>query len=154
LKTVSSTIASVAGELLRTALGMAVFVGVLSYVWKARAYRWRVLASSYGAGGVRGPVRAAKHLQAIVAVGGGAAWSYYPAVTVEILADGLCVRSFPPFSIYAPPLFLPFEEMTVRETSWHLNARSYAIVMERGAGVELIVDDRLLGWIRENTDRI
>lgn len=125
--------------------------GALYGILRLQNYRWRLLASAY-ASDVPRPAKAIKRIATFVAVGGGAFYSFYAGVRVEVCADGLVLRMFPAFSAGAPPLFLPFAEMRVERTSWYLNSGSFRICMERGGGVELIIDEALRSWLDANSD--
>lgn len=131
---------------------LVVFFAALYGVLRLQNFRWRLLAVAY-ASSVERPVKAVKKLASIVAIGGARFFTKFPAVRISVCEDGLALRVVPPFSVGAPPLFLPYAEMEVRRTDWYLNSGSFSIRMRRGAGVELIVDDELFSWIQKYTDR-
>ncbi len=135
-----------------SAFTLVLFVAALYGVLRLQNYTWRLLATGYASSEER-PAKAVKRLTSLVAIGGAPIFTKYVGVSVAVCEDGLALRIVPPFSVGAPPLFLPFAEMQVRRTNWYLNSGSFLIRMERGAGVELIVDDELLGWIQANTDK-
>jgi hypothetical protein len=128
---------------------LGLFAGALYFVMRFQNYRWRLLASAYQSR-VRREATTRKRFATLVAIGGIPFFSRYAGVTIEVCEDGLALSIVPPFSVGAPPLYLPFGEMKIRRTSWYLNSGSFSIKMARGRGVELIVDDALLGWIQAN----
>jgi hypothetical protein len=133
--------------------GLAVFFGLIWWAWKTNTRLWRRLAAVY-ATGTRPAARAAKPISPLVLFGGGLAFVKYAGVRMEVGEEGLWLRLFPPLAIYAPALFLPFDEMTVKPTSWYLNSESFALMMSRCPDIEVIVDDTTMEWLRASTSRI
>jgi hypothetical protein len=131
---------------------IALFSGGLYYVLRFQNYRWRLIAQYYGDDAPRSPT-AAKRFATVVAFGGLPLFTRYVGVTIAVCGDGLSLRMIPPFSIAAPPLFLPFEEMTIQRTSWYLNSGSFLIRMTRGDCFELIIDDDVMSWLQANSDK-
>jgi hypothetical protein len=132
--------------------GWAVFAGIFAMVQRTAAYRWRILASSY-ADGSRRPARAEKRLQKLTMFGPGRLFSSYMPVTVGIHEDGLSLRLLPPFSIFHTPLFVPFDDLQVKRSSWYLNAESFSLTPSRGNGIEIIIDGELFSWISSNSGK-
>ena len=131
-------------------IGFSVFFGSLYLVWKSNAWRWNRLASQY-ANQVDSPIVAEKKLQQIILVGEGVAYNAYMGITrVGISEIGLSLSLLPPFSIFHPPLLIPFEDMLIEPTSWYLNCTSYKICTARVPQIEIIVDGKLKSWIATN----
>jgi hypothetical protein len=131
---------------------LVLFAGALYLVIRFQNIRWRLLVPTYASSAEK-PAKAVKRFAVVVARGGMPFFTKYVGVSIAIHDDGLGLRIVPPFSFGAPPLFLPFDEMTVRRTDWYLNSGSFSIRMRRNAGVELIIDEELFSWIQANTDR-
>jgi hypothetical protein len=131
---------------------LVLFAGALYLVIRFQNLRWRLLAPAYASSADR-PAKAVKRFATVVARGGMPFFTKYVGVSIAIHDDGLGLRIVPPFSFGAPPLLLPFDEMTVRRTDWYLNSGSFSIRMKRDAGVELIIDEELFSWIQANTNR-
>lgn len=141
-------------QLYLQAIGLTVFVGALGWALWSQAYRWRQLAASYPSRATRRAL-AVRPIESFVATGGAPGWTSYHGVRVEVTEDGLSLRLFWLFAAFSPPLFLPFAEMTVRPTRWYLNTTSFAIRMASTPGVDLIVSEDVLSWIREHAgDRL
>lgn len=136
------------------AIGVTVFVGALGWALWTQSYRWRVLAAAYPN---RTPGRslAVRPIESLVASGAGHGWSSYHGVRIEVAEEGLHLRLFPLFAAFSPPLFLPFAEMSTRRTRWYLNTGSFAISMQGAPGLDLIVSEDVLAWIRDHAgDRL
>jgi hypothetical protein len=131
---------------------LTLFLGALYYVLRFQNYRWRLIAEFYRDDAPRTPT-AVKRFATVVAFGGLPLFTRYVGVTIAVCEDGLSLRMIPPFSIGAPPLFLPFAEMTIQRTSWYLNSGSFLIRMARGDCFELIIDDGVMSWLQANSDK-
>jgi len=136
--------------LFATLFGTAVFAMLLTWIVRANAAMWGVIAASYADSSPR-PVIARRFPEQVVIAAGGLAFRSYVPLTVRIHAEGISLRLLPPFSLSCPPLFLPFPEMTCRRTDWYLNAPSFAMRLAR-ADADIILTEELWNWIRSNTD--
>lgn len=134
-------------------LGITVFFGILWYAARSWALPWRLVSDAYETSALP-PALATRSVQQVVIVGGGLAFRKYVPVTVAIHDDGLSLVAFAALWPFCPKVFLPFAEMSVQRTSWYLDSGCHGIRMTRVEGVEIVVDDDLLGWIRGNCDRV
>lgn len=116
-------------------------------VWRTNARRWNRLARCYRADESVTPDVELK-MQTIILFGGWLGFnSYKGTVTVGLSSEGIHLRLLGPFQIYHPPLLIPYEDIDVSPTTWYLNASSYKYTCAQVAGVEIIIDDDLKGWI-------
>ncbi|MEM8944583.1 MAG: hypothetical protein AAGD11_05305 [Planctomycetota bacterium] len=140
--------------LLLNLVGVSVFVGSLAMVWTANARRWNRLALPYCDD--RPPIDSTlRQMQSLVLVGGGIAFnSYKGIVTVGISSDGISLRLFAPFSVFHPPLLIPYQDIQVEPTSWYLNCSSFRYSFAAVDDVEMIVDDTLKDWIDREVGRL
>ncbi|WP_310468897.1 hypothetical protein [Sphingomonas sp.] len=142
-----------------TLLGMAVFLGLMAWIIQANAAMWRKVAAQYH-GDNRSPILTTKSIETVVvterkdgsrlAIN---AFRNYAGVRMVLRRDGLALSILPPLNISTPPLFLPFDEMELKETSWALWPQPYAIRMRRAPGLDLIVDRGVARWIRDHAER-
>jgi hypothetical protein len=142
-----------------TLLGIAVFLGLMWWIIHANAAMWRKVAAHYQ-GDNRSPILATKGIETVVVTerkdGSRLAinvFRNYAGVRMVLRRDGLALSILPPLNISTPPLFLPFDEMELKETSWALWPQPYAIRMRRAPGLDLIVDRGVARWIRDNAER-
>ena len=129
-----------------TLVGLAVFFGAVWWALTTHAHLWRLVALSYRTDKATlalGRLARKSPEQAILAKGALSYRNYVP-LTISIHEGGISLALYPPFSALCPPLLLPFSDMSVRSTSWYLNAQCYAIRMARAGDVDIIIDDRLL----------
>lgn len=128
--------------------GACVVAVVLCTICKAHARRWTILAREYacrhppGDGDVR-------RLQTVILTHGGelAYSSYRGIVTATVNESGLRLRLLPPFSYLHPALFIPFDELQIKASSWYLNSSSYRLCPSRASNVGMIVDGDFANWI-------
>lgn len=138
------------------AFGLAVFAALVSWAWSVRTRRWRLLAVAYAGSPERlGAVGAVRHMQALIFRGAGPAWESHQGITrVAVHERGLAFSLMFPFGIGAPPIAIPFADLTAETTDWYLNAESIALTARRCPELEIIVDAELMQWIeKEAADR-
>ena len=113
--------------------------------------RWRMLALHY-AGKPRGALQASKALDSLVLErpgGYGRRYAINPTA-VGVYSGGLALRSVFPLQWFKQPLFLPFDEMQLRPTSWPGLTDPHAVRMARTDDVEVVLSSPQLRWIRDN----
>lgn len=141
-------------------IGLGIFAALMWHFARAHSHMWRLAAARY-AGSPRSPKIASKIETAVITTRGATGGLYtgnlryrvYPGLLVAILEDGLALSLLPPFNIMCPALFLPFDEMQLKETDWALWPNPFAIRMTRTPDLDIVVDRRVVGWIREHVDR-
>ena len=132
-------------------VGFFVFFGAMKFLLKSSARRWNQLAEEYS---VEGPTEnlSQRRMQNLILFGGVIGYNSYIGIsTVGITSEGLSLSLLPPWSIYHPPLLIPFEDLSLRETSWYLNVRSYKYTCSKVDNIELILDEKLVKWIETNS---
>lgn len=129
------------------ALGHAIVLGLLAFIWRAHATRWNRLAAVYGSSAMpRDTPRRA--MQTLIFVGGWIGFSSYRGiVTVQATEAGVTLSLPPLCSLFHPPLAVPASDLHAHETSWYVNARSYRLSFANAPGVEIVIDDELMEWI-------
>lgn len=137
-------------------IGLCVFLGLMWWIVRANAFWWRKVGADYAG---RPPSRplARKVPETIVVTGRPASraaigYRVYGASVIAIHSDGLALDQIPPLNIHCPPLFLPFDEMVVKETDWMLWPDAYVIRMQRCPDIDIIVARRVILWVREHVD--
>ena len=147
--------------ILPTLMGMLVLAGALWWIVDAHSSMWRQAAAHYQGASSKATI-ARKIPETIIITGRGAIgglhsgnrnYRVYAASNIAIHADGLSIRQIPPFNIRCRPLFLPFDKMELKQTSWALWPEPFALRMRRTPELDIIVDRRLVRWIREHIER-
>ena len=138
-------------NLIPALVGFFVFFGAMKFLLKSSARRWNQLAEEYS---VEGPTEnlSQRRMQNLILFGGVIGYNSYIGIsTVGITSEGLSLSLLPPWSIYHPPLLIPFEDLSLRETSWYLNVRSYRYTCAKVDDIEVIVDKKLMEWIESQS---
>ena len=144
-----------------TLLGAAVLIALIAWIIHANAFMWRAVAARYQ-GDDGSPVLATKAIETVVVTkrgrpsgleAGNLAFRNYAGVRMVLRRDGLALSIIPPFNIGTPPLFLPFDEMQLAETSWALWPQPCAIRMRGTPELDIIVDRSVARWIRDHANR-
>lgn len=146
-------------QLASTALGIAVFLGLIWYVARVHSFQWRIAAKGY-AGRPGSPPIATKAPESIVMTGrgrtklsrGDIGFRVHHGVRIAVHDQGLALSLIPPLSIMCPPLFLPYEEMKVEPTWWALWPNPVAIRMKRAAEVDIILAQDTARWLRDHSE--
>ena len=135
-------------QIVTGAFGLAVGGGALIFVLYRSAFRWRKLAEVYA--GKPEHCIAKLNFQTVILTGMGVAFnSYKGIVTFEIGETGIVMRLFAPFSLFHPPLFIPFSDLSAVQTEWFLNDISYAMSAQKVPGISIIVSSSLIRLIEE-----
>lgn len=128
-------------------IGLLVLVGLLRFVLFAHGRMWRRVADVYGAS-PGDPPRVRRFPEQAVISGGGLAYRRYVPLTVGIHARGISLTLAPPFSIGCPPIFLPFEELSIRPSAWYVWGEAWGIRAAKADDIEIVVSDKFLDWMR------
>jgi hypothetical protein len=128
-------------------IGLVVLVGLLRFVLLAHGRMWRCVSDVYGAS-PGDPPRVRRFPEQAVISGGGLAFRRYVPLTVGIHARGLSLKLAPPFSIGCPPIFLPFDEMNIRPSSWYVWGEAWGIRAAKADHIEIVIGNKFLDWMR------
>jgi len=134
-------------DTLPSLVGFVVFVALIGFLLFTHGRMWRRVADAYG-GSPRDAPHARRFPEQAVISGGGLAFRRYVPLTVGIHDRGVSLRLAPVFSIGCPPVFLPFEELNIRPSSWYVWGEAWGIRAAKAGDIEIIVSDKLLDWMR------
>jgi len=84
---------------------------------------------------------------------GNSAYRVYAGVKIGIDQDGLALSLIPPFNIMCPPIYLPFDEMSLEHTFWALWPEPFALRMQGLPDIDIILARDTVQWLRSGTDR-
>jgi len=127
--------------------GFVVLVALIGFLLFTHGRMWRRVSDVYGAMPGDAP-RARRFPEQAVMNGGGLAFRLYVPMTVGIHDRGISLRLAPPFSVGCPPIFLPFEGMSIRPSSWYVWGKAFGIRAAKTSDIEIVVSDKLLDWMR------
>lgn len=132
--------------------GTGIAVGLFFAVWKANARRWGRLARAYEASNCSELVNDARRMQTVILTGGDIGWNSYKGITtVAVSSDGLVFRIMIPFSMFHPTLLVPFREISVAPAKWYLIGKSFRLTFAGVENVQMIIDDKLMEWIEQQS---
>ncbi len=133
--------------------GFSIFAGLMYGIWKANARRWTRLARAYEAATAGGIADAdSKRMQTIILTGGNVGWNSYKGIaTVAVTSEGLLFRIMPLFSIFHPPLLVPFRDISVAPKKWYLVGKTFQLTFAGVEDVQMIVHSELIEWIEQQT---
>lgn len=139
-------------KLILNTIGMSVFVSLMCFTWKATARRWTRLARVYRAPRniliAESSPSQQQTMQSLILVGGNIAWnSYKGIVKVSVKDEGIELRLFPPFSIFHPPLFIPFRDIQIQPKKWYLVGKTFQMSLTSVKDVQLILHSELVEWV-------
>ena len=134
-------------KLMLSLVGYGTFVGLMCGVWKANARRWNRLAAAYRAPqGIQ--CESERSMQTVILVGGQVGWnSYKGIVTVGVTEDGILLRVVRPFSVFHPPLLIPYNAMQIKARKWYLLGKTSELTLRRVENVQVILHDETLEWV-------
>lgn len=140
-------------------MGYGIAVALLWGVWKANARRWNRLAQAYRADhalhGEAIECYATRNMQTVILVGGHIGCnSYKGIVTVGVTAQGILLRVMRPFSLFHPPLLIPFGDSRIEPRQWYLFGKTSQFTLDQVRDVQIIVHDDLLQWIESQVSQL
>lgn len=101
------------GTLLSQLVGVGFVLALIAGMYKANARRWGRLARAYRVTGHL-PSHAETGMQTIILLGGDLGWNSYRGITtVGVAPEGLLLKLMPPFSIFHPPLLIPYSDLSI-----------------------------------------
>lgn len=127
--------------------GFLVFTGLLGLVLFTHGRPWRSVADAYGGTPVTPPL-ASRFPELVVISAGGLAFRRYVPLTLGIHARGISLTLAPGFSIGCPPIFLPFDELSVRPSSWYVWGKAWGIRAAKAKDVEIVLGDKPWEWLQ------
>lgn len=131
--------------------GLLFVFGLLFALSIRNAHRWRSLAAVYGRPWHR-PLKT-RWLGNVVLYGGGPAFVTYNGIAVlGVHETGIALRLLPPFSMFHPPLFIPFSDIRAWKTFWFLNARSVELEFLRAQDIQMVLGSDDVRWISESAN--
>ncbi|MCR9197649.1 MAG: hypothetical protein NXI04_03300 [Planctomycetaceae bacterium] len=141
------------GEVFRMLFGFSVFVGLMYGIWKANARRWTRLARVYKAANPGESMDAvSKRMQTVILTGGHLGYNSYKGIaTVSVTGEGLLFRMMPLFSIFHPPLLIPFRDISIAPKKWYVIGKTFQFTFAGVHNVQMIVHSELVEWIEAQT---
>jgi hypothetical protein len=139
-------------------IGAAVFWGLVWLMLRSQSLLWRRIAARYGAL-PQGERIARKVPETIVIVArtpgdktvlGRFLFRQHAGADFAIHETGLALKLVPPFGLACPPMFIPFDAMTLAPTSWMLWRDPYALRMRGLDGLEIIIGRKVVHWLQEH----
>lgn len=130
--------------------GLLVLVALIRFALSLHGRQWRLVAERYGAA-PGDPPRARRFPEMVVINAGGLAFRRYVPLTVGIHARGISLKLAPGFSIGCPPIFLPFEDLSIRPSSWYVWGEAWGIRAAKAADVEIVVSDKFYDWMQAHS---
>ena len=140
-------------KLMLSVVGYGFLFTLLYGICKCNARRWTRLAHAYRAPDLMhadAPIcYATRTMQTVILVGGRVGSnSYKGIVTVGVTTEGILLRLMAPFSIFHPPLLIPFRDCHVEPKRWYLIGKTSQFTLNQVSDVQIIVHDELLQWIQ------
>lgn len=140
-------------------LGGAIVVALLGGIWKCNARRWNRLAAVYRADcseqNSLDPESEQLSYQTLILTGGAVGWNSYKGITtVGVSRDGIMLRPHTLFSIFHPPLLIPFGDLSIKAKRWRLFGQTYECTLSGVHNVRIIIDEGLLNWIESRTTQL
>ncbi|WP_442482197.1 hypothetical protein [Aeoliella sp. SH292] len=134
------------GNLLFFLVSSSLPIALVGVMMKLNARRWTRLAQAYPAADAA-ECFGTRTMQTVILVGGDSGWnSYKGIVTVGVTPAGILLRVMRPFSIFHPPLLIPFRDCQCEPRRWYL-IKSVQYTLRRVRNVQLIVYADLQEWI-------
>jgi hypothetical protein len=124
--------------------GLAVGIAAFCFVWMRSAERWRVIARIYPAPQLSEPVTKL-NLETIILHSGGIGFNHFGGiVTARLHTSGVALSLLPGFSVAHPPIFFPYNEISLAPYSWYVIGKTAELKTSRSLnGVTIIIHDTL-----------
>ena len=141
-------------QTLSVLFGIGVFLYLTWTAARLHSAMWRRIADRYRGKSSAPPV-ARKIPETIVIAERGptgpSGYRLYAATAIAVHEDGLQLAQLAPFSVLGPPVFLPFSEMDLVQTSWALWREPMALRMRALPHDDIILARDTVQWIRSHT---
>ncbi|WP_146535216.1 hypothetical protein [Rubripirellula reticaptiva] len=123
-------------------------------MWKLNARRWTRLARQYHAVDATGSV-AERTMQTVILVAGDIGWNSYKGIaTVGVTREGISLQLMSPFSIFHPPLLIPYGDCHIEPTRWYLIGKTVQYTLRGVGDVKMIIHDDLQVWIESQAAKL
>ena len=142
------------------AVAVAIILFIIRFALRSHSHMWRLVSASYG--GKLASEAIARKLETIVIATRGLrtpnpfgkiGYRNHTGLILEVHDNGLALALVPPFNIMCPRLFLPFDEMELKQTDWALWPEPFAVRMRRLPEIDIILGRDAVRWIRGHTTR-
>ncbi|MGB7343844.1 MAG: hypothetical protein WBD20_06510 [Pirellulaceae bacterium] len=135
------------GNLLFYLMSLSLPFGLVLAMSKRCSERWNRLARAYPV--VDGIECVAKRtMQTVILDGGSLQWnSYKGIVTVGVTSKGILLKVMPPFSIFHPPILIPYRECQVEPRRWYLIGKTVQYTLRQAGNVKVIIHEDTQEWI-------
>lgn len=128
-------------------IGYGIAAALLGFIWHRHGNRWRTVARAYGRAG-EAP-RSAKHCQMVIVKTHRLLFSRYQTASIAVGETDLTLSLFIPFSIFHPPIFIPYDHIETRPTTW-IGSRAVAIKVRDVPDIEIVMWDVVFRWVEKN----
>lgn len=127
-------------------------VGLMCVMWKYNARRWTRLARAYPAvDSVDGDATdgvSKRTMQTVILVAGNIGWNSYKGIaTVSVTREGIMLKLMPPFSLFHPPLLIPYGDCHIEPKRWYLIGKTVQYTLREVSDVKMIIHEDLQEWI-------
>ena len=130
--------------------GLSVLVFLFGGILWRDSVRWRYLAMHYAGEGKR-PIEE-RNFQSAVLLGFIGYKSLTGILKIGVHETGVSFRVLAPFSLFHPPLFIPYDNIRGWDTSWYLDAHSIQLEFRKAPDVKMVVPAEQAEWIRSFAD--
>ncbi|WP_442510462.1 hypothetical protein SH528x_002085 [Novipirellula sp. SH528] len=91
-------------------------------------------------------------MQTVILVGGDVGWNSYKGIaTVGVTKEGILLQLIAPFSLFHPPLLIPYGATDVEPRKWYLIGKTVQYNLREVSDVKMIVHDDLQDWIESQS---
>lgn len=140
------------GNLIFQLFSYGVPIAFVSLIWKCNARRWTRLARAYRA--VDSVVNdatdgaAKRTMQTVILIAGDIGWNSYKGIaTVSVTREGILLKLMKPFSVFHPPLLIPFGDCHIEPRRWYLIGKTVQYTLRGVSDVKMIIHEDLQDWI-------
>ncbi len=92
-------------------------------------------------------------MQDAVLLGLGGYKSLKGIITIGLHSNGISFRVMPPFALFHPPLFIPYDDIRGWRTTWYLDAHSIELEFLDAPAVKMIVPAAQAEWMQTHSGR-
>jgi hypothetical protein len=94
-------------------------------------------------------------MQTVILAGGDIGWnSYSGIVSVCVTRQGILLKVMLPFSLFHPPLLIPFGDCQIAPRRWYLLGKTVQYTLRDVSDVQMIIHDDLQLWIENQAARL
>ncbi len=135
------------GNLIFQLFSYSVPIAFVALIWKCNARRWSRLAQAYRADDANDGT-AKRIMQTVILVAGDIGWNSYKGIaTVSVTRKGILLKLMKPFSVFHPPLLIPFGDCHIEPRHWYLIGKTVQYSLRGVSDVKMIVHEDLQDWI-------